>query len=157
MYRKRNIIIISFLFILVLGSCEKWLDLKPENDIIREEFWKSKQQVHSAVMGCYASMLEGGLAERLFLWGEIRGDMLIDNVGIKADNRRILTGDITPINGTLDWKHFYKSINICNTVIEYAKEALETDKTFTWEELKAYEAEALTLRSLLYFYLIRSF
>lgn len=146
-----------FLFIFLFTNCEDWLDLKPENYIVKQEFWKTKQQVHSAVMGCYASLLDKDIAEKFFLWSELRGDLLTDNVGCKPDNLRVLIGDIMPDNKLFQWKSVYKSINLCNTIIDYAKLALETDNTFTENELKAYEAQALALRGLMYFFLVRTF
>ena len=156
MHKINNYMLLLFTT-LTLVSCEKWLDLKQENDVIKEDFWKTEQQIRSAVLGCYASMLEEGFINRVFLWGEIRADMLNNGDGIGSDFLRIMEADISPDNGVTKWQHFYKSINLCNTVLDYAKNALETDITFTEKELKAYEAEALGLRSLLYFYLLRTF
>lgn len=157
MYKRINIKILLIVEILLFSSCDKWLDLKPENSVIRQDFWKTEQQVHSAVIGCYASLLDEGLGQRFFSWGELRGDLVSDNVSCKWSNRNIIYGIIMEDNPVVKWEKFYKSINLCNTIIEFAKDALETDDTFTEEELKAYEAEALALRSLLYFYLVRSF
>ena len=49
----------TFLLVLITGgiSCKKWLELKPQDGIVREEFWKTKEQVDAAVTGIYASML----------------------------------------------------------------------------------------------------
>jgi starch-binding outer membrane protein, SusD/RagB family len=156
MYKIKNVVFAA-VALLLLSSCEDWLDLKPENEVIKDDYWKTEQQVHSAVIGCYASMLESGLAERLFLWGELRADMLYKGPLIKSSYSRIMEADIAPDNEVVKWNHFYKTINLCNTVIDNAKLARETDITFTETELKAYEAEALGLRSLLYFYLLRTF
>jgi hypothetical protein len=46
---------------------------------------------------------------------------------------------------------------LCNTVLEFGKNVLENDKTFTPEKLAALEAEALSIRALMYFYLARTF
>jgi hypothetical protein len=152
---------LKYIFVILTGllsiSCNDWLELRPENNIIREDFWQTKQQVESAVMGCYASLMETDLAQKLFLWAELRGDLLTNNEGCKTEYLNILNGTITPYNSVFDWKYFYRSINLCNTVLAYAKDALNTDPTFTESELLAYEAEALTIRALLYFYLVRSF
>ena len=48
-------------------------------------------------------------------------------------------------------------INRCNTVIFYAPDVNKIDPNFTDSELRATIAEAITLRSLCYFYLIRTF
>ena len=34
-----------------LTSCKKWLDLKPQDGIVGDEFWNTKEQVDAAVTG----------------------------------------------------------------------------------------------------------
>ena len=51
----------SFLYIVLLGlaaftSCKKWMDLKPQDGIVANEFWNTKEQVDAAVIGIYTSM-----------------------------------------------------------------------------------------------------
>lgn len=141
---------------VLLTSCEDWLELKPEDNVVRQDFWKSEQQVEAFVFGLYGKLLTDDLIKRLFLWGEIRGDALDYNF-IPFELYKILQGSITPTNSTFKWEAFYSSINQCNILIKYAHEAQEIDVTFTESELKAYEAEAYAIRALLYFYLVRSF
>ncbi|MFX9923527.1 RagB/SusD family nutrient uptake outer membrane protein, partial [Acinetobacter baumannii] len=66
------------LIALLLASttaCNKWLDLQPQDGITKAEFWKTKEDVKAALYGIYSSLNDGGVEERLFLWGELRGDM----------------------------------------------------------------------------------
>ncbi|HSC40526.1 MAG TPA: RagB/SusD family nutrient uptake outer membrane protein, partial [Chitinophagaceae bacterium] len=51
----------------------------------------------------------------------------------------------------------YRTINYCNTVIDFAPGVLGKDNTLTQTQLNAYLAEARGLRALMYFYLVRSF
>ena len=64
---------IKIVFIAFLGifstSCSNWLNLTPEDGVTREEYWQTKEQVNSAVVGCYSAMIDGPV-ERMFLWGE---------------------------------------------------------------------------------------
>ncbi|ALI99867.1 RagB/SusD family nutrient uptake outer membrane protein [Rufibacter tibetensis] len=145
------------LLILVSSSCDSWLDLKPENGIVGDEFWKTKEQVNSAVTGIYSSMLDPDLAEKLFLWGELRADMLQANTGIRSYELEVMNGNIVDTNPLSNWRPFYRTINQCNTVIERAPGALAEDRTFTQEQLNAYLGEAYAIRALMYFYLARSF
>ena len=135
MYKRIIIITITIAAVFLISACEEWLDLKPENYVIKQDFWQTKQQVHSAVIGCYASLLNESIANRFFLWGELRGDMLSYNYGIYNSSFWVLYGYIMPWNKVIKWESMYKSINICNTVIDYAKDALVTDNTFTEIEL----------------------
>lgn len=156
-YKILNTTLLIAISALFFASCNDWLELEPEDNVIRQEFWKSEQQVHSFTMGLYGKLLDESFAERLFYWSELRGDGLVLNNFITYNIYRILNSDITADNSIFKWDAFYSSINQCNILIEYAKEAADKDITFTEDELKKYEAEAYGLRALLYFYLVRSF
>lgn len=155
-----------FLFLIIIisaASCSKWLELKPQDGIIRQEYWKTKEQVQSAVVGCYSSLLgppsgpDKPLSELFFLWGELRGDMLSPGLGITSDEQDVMNVNTLPTNSVTNWSSVYRTINYCNTVIDFAPGVLKADNTFTQSQLSAYLAEARALRALMYFYLVRSF
>ena len=144
------------------GSCKKWLDLKPQDGIVRDEFWKTKEQVESAVTGIYASMLgstsgDRALAEYFFIWGEARTDMVTPGYKASQDEQDIVNLNMLSTNSFTNWRSFYQTINYCNTVIELAPAVLQSDNTFSQEQLNRAIGEALTIRSLMYFYLVRTF
>ncbi len=172
MQTVRNRIFKCLCFLVILSSassCKKWLALEPENGIIRQNFWKTKEQVQAAVLGCYASLLIGpsgsvgsltydrGLTENLFLWGELRADMLTPSTGIINEELDVMNVNILETNSISSWRSVYRTINYCNTVIDFAPEVLSNDATFTQQALNSYVAEAKALRALMYFYLVRSF
>ncbi|MCJ8165935.1 RagB/SusD family nutrient uptake outer membrane protein [Pontibacter sp. E15-1] len=160
MFKSKNTLIKAVLFMAVLvgtSACEKYLDLRPQDGIVRQNFWKTKEQVQSAVVGIYASMLDNDLSEKLFLWGELRADMLMANSGVRYNEQDVINGNIVDTNPIANWRPFYRTINYCNTVLELAPGTLDQDNTFHEDQLHAYMAEALTIRSLMYFYLVRSF
>jgi hypothetical protein len=156
-FLKSTLSVMLFALLLFSTGCNKWLDINPDSGIIRENFWKSEEDVESAVIGCYSSLLESGLAERLLVWGDLRGDMVAPNGGCPEAFNKIISGDIISTNAYLNYSTFYKTINYCNTVLKYAKEVTSYDAAFTETDLKAAEAEALAIRSLMYFYLVRTF
>ncbi|GHV26726.1 membrane protein [Bacteroidia bacterium] len=149
----------SFLLalIFILSSCTDWLNLAPEDGVVRNKFWKTKEEVNSAVMGCYASLMEDNMMERYFLWGEMRADMVMPSARANSDILALQNGEIVSTNGYTVWSYFYKTINQCNTVLELAPLAREKDMSFSETLLKQYEAEVTCIRSLAYFYLIRTF
>lgn len=169
--KKRLIILTSLFVVLVAGltGCKKWLDLKPQDGIIKEEFWKTKEQVQASVIGIYSSMMESSsgsyattgyvpsLSELLFVWGECRADDIAAATAASADDIALINVNIQPTNVNTNWRPFYRTINFCNTVIEKAPEVLTTDNTFTKAQLDNYLSEALTVRALMYFYLVRTF
>lgn len=160
--------ILKCLYLLIMissaSSCKKWLDLKPENGIIRQNFWKTKEQVQAAVIGCYASLLgaPAGISDRplpeyFFLWGELRADLLTPSTGITNEELEIMNVNILETNSLTSWRSVYRTINYCNTVIDFAPDVLDNDATFSQQALNSYLAEAKALRALMYFYLVRSF
>lgn len=161
---KKIIYPIILLLALVAQSCDNYLDLRPENGTVREEFWKTKEDVQAAVIGVYSSMLnnppsEGGLtlAEHIFMYGELRGGMVSSGPFASDDQRDVLTTNILPSNSIADWSVFYRIINYCNTVIDLAPDVLDLDPTFTETQLNNYLSEVLAIRAYLYFTLARTF
>jgi hypothetical protein len=161
----------SLLLVLAVSgsSCKKWLDLKPQDGIVREEFWQTKEQVNAAVIGIYSSLLTHTSAsgnpnlhstapvESFFLWGEARTDMIAPGFATSVDELEFVNMNILPANRYTNWRMIYQTINYCNTVIELAPGVIERDNTFTREQLNSAVAEAKTIRALMYFYLARTF
>ncbi len=148
------------LIALLLASttaCNKWLDLQPQDGITKAEFWKTKEDVKAALYGIYSSLNDGGVEERLFLWGELRGDMVVPTTNATDDDRLVKNMNILSTNDLSNWAPVYKAINNCNLLIDFAGDAKASDPTFTNELYNTYIGEALTVRSLLYFYLVRTF
>lgn len=150
-------------------SCKKWLELKPQDGIIKEEYWKTKEQVRASIFGIYSSLMENSsgtygttgyspsLAELVFIWGESRADNVALGTVASNDDIELVNVNTVPANTNTNWRPFYRTINFCNTVIDKAPEVLAVDNTFTQAQLDHYLSEALTIRALMYFYLVRSF
>ena len=161
--------VLALMLVSALGGCKKYLDLQPLDGIIKQEFWKTKEQVKASVFGIYSSMMEsssGGYAtqgyvpsmpELLFVWGEARADNIATATASSADDIALVNVNTQPTNVNTNWRPFYRTINFCNTVIEKAPEVLANDNTFTQSQLDNYLSEALAIRALMYFYLVRSF
>lgn len=154
----KKIFNIKFL-LLLLGltmqfSCQNYLELIPPGGLVREEFWKTKEDVEAVLMGGYQSF--ANMDNALFTYGEARGDMVAADYNLGSE-RQLMESNIYPDNWLTNWENFYKVINYCNDVIKNAPEVKKIDNTFTDYQLKALMAEAYFLRSLSYFYLVRIF
>lgn len=152
---KRIIIITSIIF--AICSCSDWLDLEPQNSVIEKDFWQSKEDVHSIVIGIYSSMLGEDIMDKMIKWGEIRADMMTASVAAPDYLSNIVKGEMSTDNKISEWDSFYSTINQCNDLLANASSVLDIDNSFTETALKSYEAEAKTIRALMYFYLVRSF
>jgi len=140
---------------LLSTGCNDWLELVPPDGLVRDEYWKSKEDVHATLMGAYQQLAR--LDEKLFMYGELRGDLIVRDENTPQNERNIMEGNIFPNNSLCKWMQFYQVINYCNNVLKYAPIVFESDPTFSEYQRSGYEAEALFLRSLSYFYLVRTF
>jgi starch-binding outer membrane protein, SusD/RagB family len=136
-------------------SCNDWIDLMPEEDLIRDEYWKTKEDVEAVLMGAYSNFAKTDA--KLFKLGEIRADMVEADYNQNEDERNISESNIYPENEFCKWDEFYKVINLCNEVIHNAADVQKIDNTFSDFLMKGYVAEAHFLRSLCYFYLVRAY
>ncbi|GGA65326.1 membrane protein [Flavobacterium palustre] len=164
MQTKIRTILAIFIIFVSASSCDSYLDLRPQDGIIREEFWKTKEDIQAAVIGIYSSMLNSPpgvndfpLSQYLFMYGELRGDMIAPGGNVTEDQRDIMNSNIIASNELTDWSIFYRTINYCNTVIDLAPAVREKDPTLTQTQLNHFLSEALAIRAYLYFTLARTF
>jgi len=146
------------LLTLGLESCNDWLILKPQSELILDDYWQSEGQAQAVLTACYRGLTSDDVMNRMLLWGELRSDNV--NVGSNipgVDVLNVLTVNISPSNGYCRWAPIYHIINNCNTFLYYAPGVLKKDPNFTAGKLHAMESEALAIRALCYFYLVRTY
>lgn len=154
---KKIAIYIFTILAVSLSSCSDWLDLRPESEVVLEDFWQTESQATAVLSSCYRGLQQDACVERMIVWGELRSDNLgKGNIG-NDDLIKILNVNLTPTNSYANWGSFYSVINYCNTFLHFAPEVVSKDQNFTVSKLHTYEAEALTIRALCYFYLVRAF
>lgn len=141
----------------LLSSCDDFLSIEPQNEIVLENYWTEEKDVNSVLNSCYAQLESRDCISRMIVWGELRSDNMTTGSGTYHNVQQILKENILETNDYTNWQCFYQVINQCNTVIHYAPGVNAIDPNFTDSELRATIAEAKTLRALCYFYLIRTF
>ena len=154
---KKLIVIMSVLFAFAMESCTDWLDLRPESETVLEDYWQTESQATSVLASCYRGLIKDGCMERMMVWGELRSDNIVQGSSTRSDMLKVLNNNITPTNAYANWGSFYSVINYCNTFLHFAPSVVNKDQNFTVSKLHTLEAEALTIRSLCYFYLVRAF
>ena len=159
----KTILAIFILFVSAI-SCDDYLNLRPQDGIVRDEFWKTKEDIQAAVIGIYSSLLTSPpgvsdltMTQYLFMHGELRGGMVVEGLNVTEDQRDILETNVLPSNTLTDWAVFYRTINFCNTVIDLAPAVKNQDPTLTQTQLNHFLSEALAIRAYLYFTLARTF
>ena len=141
----------------VTSSCNDFLDILPMNDVVLENYWTQKGDVESVMNSCYETLEHGDALIRYAVWGELRSDNMRLGASVPNSINEILKENLLPSNEYCNWAKFYEAINRCNTVCYYAPKVQAIDPNYTEDEMLANVAEATWIRSLCYFYLIRTF
>jgi len=145
---------------LLLAGCSDFLEVEPQNIITIDQFWNEESDVENMIAGCYTVMEDNDYLSRALIWGEFRSEnVYMYGTIIEQDKslEKLLQEGITADNGYTNWGAFYNVINRCNIIIKFAPQVSENDPSYSTSEVNAHIAEATTLRTLSYFYLIRTF
>ncbi len=156
-YHFTFIMLLLMLGTSFLSSCEEWFNIKPESELVEEDFWQKKSDVESSVAACYRALEEPAVIERFIVWGEMRSDNVVAGTNVSNDISYILNANVDAGNAYTRWGSLYTVINDCNIVLEKAPQVQKIDPNFTIGELHSFIAEVKTLRALCYFYLVRTF
>lgn len=151
MKKIKSIIAIAAI-LLMASSCEKALDLKPYQGLDETLTLNTDAKVKTVLVGAYgvlrSSAIYGGCILRN---SELSGGTdEISWQGTYNSPREIYNHQIIAANGDItdQWLNSYKCINICNNVLSVIDTVIEEDRGRV-------EGEALFLRSLMYFDLVR--
>ncbi len=146
-------------FMLALSSCSDFLETEPKDRVTLEKFWNEKGDVEAIISGIYNKMAEYQVMSRMMIWGEFRSENVIDNQSTISDLnlQRFMKENINASNSYTYWGDLYTVINRCNTVMHYAPGIAAKDPSYKESEVHAHIAEMTAIRSLMYFYLIRTF
>jgi hypothetical protein len=150
---KSPAILVILFLMMAFVSCNDWLTVPPENDLIKEKFWQKTDDVNGVLAATYNAMRDASL--KSLILGECRADLVTLTGTVFADYAKIAASNISPTNSVVSWQPYYAAINLANTLMYYDKEVFKKDKTFTQEMMDGIDAEALYIRSLAYFFLVR--
>ena len=80
-------------------SCSDFLEIKPQNEIILEDFWNEKADVEAIIAGCYSGMQSEAVIKRMMVWGEFRSDNIGPGSNVQSDGNleKILKENIQPL------------------------------------------------------------
>ncbi len=161
---KKNIFKIASLLALVsftMTSCDEWLTVYPQTQIVEENFWEDKNDLEGVRYAAYKNM--ASQVDKMIIWGDLRSDiyklpeMVTSSQGNRDNFYNIIYANIDTTWTYYDWSGMYSTIGYCNKVLQHGEEILEKDKQFTRAEWNQMKAEMVTMRALSYFYLVRAF
>lgn len=122
-------------------SCNDWLDVKPNNEQITDDFWKTKEDVEAVVMSGYCYLRN--CVPSLIYWGELRGGTFYASGSLA----RIQEFNLLPTNQYVKYDTFYKVINAANSVIKYAPQVRDLDDTYYDAMMNSHICEAYFMRA----------
>jgi starch-binding outer membrane protein, SusD/RagB family len=150
---KISVAIISVLLFFTVSSCKKsFLDKQPYGALPTNESITNAADMRTALNGVYATLRSPNLYGRTI---PLVGDLLADNVYISTTNsNRYL--EFFQVNYTVNngnaagiWQTAYNAILNANNVVN--------SSLTSSEEIDQYRGEALALRALMYFELVKFF
>lgn len=147
----KSIIIVTAGVLFTCSSCKKtFLDQIPYDQISSDLAINSESDMQTALNGAYASLRDADLVARTL---PLVGDLMADNVSIAAINSNRYLAELnysytnTFANALNTWTDAYTAILSLNNIINAG-----IPSTANSSQMKG---EALTLRALMYFYLVR--
>jgi len=156
---KNKILIVFTALVLTLTSCEDWMDVKPKSEVDQIELFQSEEGYFDALNGVYLMLGDGNLyGDKLtisFL------DVLAQNYFIPAEHNYI---DLVFHNYETEfgentiagiWNKAYNVIANCNNIIQHIEE--DGSSKFSGNNYNYIKGEALAMRAMLHFDLIRMF
>ena len=151
--KKLNILIAGFMM-LGLSSCsDSFFDLKPNDQVTRDQIYKTENDFKLAVNACY-SKLQTQMDFYIEMC-EFRSDELTLDAPTAGTQDRYDLDQFKEVasNGILDnlWANFNNGVYRCNLVLASIDNA-----TFDETKKAQYKAEAMFIRSLTYFNMYRS-
>lgn len=150
-------LIIYIIPLLLLTSCEKFLDVQPESDTAKEQLFSTEEGFKEALNGVYT------YCSSIDLYG---GNLTFSNLDIMAQNYTFTdvnymkvasfkyNDNILKDKNSSIWRFAYKAVGNCNEILSAIdqKKDLFRDKNYA-----IIKGEALALRAYLHFDLLRMF
>ncbi|MBQ3805887.1 MAG: RagB/SusD family nutrient uptake outer membrane protein [Prevotella sp.] len=152
--RKSHFSLFTLVLLLAatLTSCNDWIDVKPTNAQVTQDYWKSKEEVEAVLMSGYYQLREA--VPTLIKWGELRGGTIYSQ---NATEQKIQDFTVLPTNSLCSYQDLYRVISYANSVIHYAPGVQSKDNTYYTSVLNAHLAEAYFLRAYCYLILVKNF
>lgn len=161
MKKYKTIIISAISFLVFLSGCEEWLDVSPKSTLKKEDLFKTEQGFLDVLQGVYINLVSDKLYGQELSYGFL--DVLaqyydnilstpqhIYNNAAKYDYTHAKVQSL--INNI--WANMYNVIANCNVILDN----IDNDTTiFTGNNYRRIKAEALGIRALLHFDLLRMF
>ena len=152
--KKINILLLAVCLGL-MASCADFLDMQPTNSVSSEVSISSPDDARVILNGIMSIMTSSNYYGRNFImYGDTKGgDLTIESQGRGLDALYVFNHAATSGSQSYFWTHIYYDILQVNTLITNIDRLIAEGNSS--DNLTAYKGQALTLRALMYFDLVR--
>ena len=141
-----------------LSACDSWLDVKPVDKVLEDQLYQTETGFKEALNGIYIELNQNSLygGELMFRMVEILAQRYKISEVANDKNVVIYNYDDADVEKRIDavWTQAYSLIMNCNLIIKNADAKKEI---FTGDNYNIIKGEALALRAMLHFDLLRLF
>lgn len=155
---KKILTIIGAFSVLILTSCNSFLDLTPTNSVVASSSLTTVNEATVAMNGIYNRMTYlSYYGQRMTKYADMRGgDLYVPSSGRSDDALFLFTHDQTRSNFGAMWDVIYKVIMLSNNVISNIESGnVKTYSTSEETSLNDIKGQALAIRALAHFDLVR--
>ncbi len=138
------------LLVLVIMSCESFLDEQPVSEIPAANMWKTSRDAKAGVNQIYG-LFRSTMRENYFYWGEFRADNMSPGAPSATNQERVIQNLLTTDHPATKWTNLYSMINQANLAIKY----LPNIDMPSVAEKNDLLGQAYAMRALGYFYAVR--
>jgi len=161
-------LLMAILGMATFTGCKKFLNVTPIDNLSGNNYWQTQKDVEAFTAGIYNQFRENTLSSAYFpTTGDLRCSPAVETPGLgRSYITRIVTNDIRNLlstggyyenlfnyQGLTKWDGWYKMIQAANVLYVQAYNV----PVLSDSEKKKYRAEAVFLRNLAYFFMVRQF
>lgn len=141
--------IITLALTLLLLSCDKQLDLKPEDRLVDSEVFSNELGTEQVLADGYYNLFRASTSSVSYLIGDFTTANIRHSVYYNTADQ----GDLTPESEevTAIWTNYYKTINIANNLLEKVPQFA----AYSEAKQQQFSAEAKFLRAMAYLDLLK--
>lgn len=147
---------VMLLLTMCIISCKDFFNEAPTDTIKEENFYKNREDLNAAAIGMYESLAQE--THKFLLWGDARADMV--TTGQPEPDPYInefVVNNVTSNNPYTNYAGIYRTIARCNRQMEKVYNVQKLDSKIDARDAGAFYGEALLLRAICYYELVRTY
>lgn len=141
---------------LCIISCKDFFDVAPTGTIKEENFYKNREDLNASAIGMYEALAQE--THKFLLWGDARADMVTTGQAEPDPYiNEFVVNNVTSNNPYTNYAGLYRTIARCNRQMEKVYDVQKLDSKIDNRDAGAFYGEALLLRAICYYELVRTY